>query len=475
MEKLSLGDDQKILIKKEIQTEIYKRSFYDFLVAAVQVLEPQTKWSFNWHIKELCDIAQAEVMRITNGIPKTKDIIINVPPRTMKSYVFSICLNAWAWTHSPHLKFMTISYADNLSSKFSYKTRLLIQSDWYQNHFNLKLSDDDNRKTAYSNQASGTREAFGMTGSVTGSGADVIIVDDPQKPSDTSETKLDHCIDVYRDTVYNRLNDPLTGVRIIIQQRTNERDLTGYLLTTDTDMYTHICLPMELTQDTTPEMASLYVNDLLWQDRFPPEVLQQYSRNRFTYSSQYLQNPIPQEGDLIKRSWLEVKTVPTQELLQLKFEMFLDTAYTADKANDETGCIIGAKYKNMFLIKKVYIWYKEFPELVRAIKTAYHQHGVKIIRIEPKASGLSILQQLKLEGFNVTKTQSPKDDKITRVTSITPVLESQRVILLPDSGYELLLQQCAAFPNSNKDGLVDCLYYAVDHNLNKSTNKYAVA
>jgi len=470
-----LTDTQKKLLKKEIQTEIYKRSFYDFLVDAVKVLEPQTKWSFNWHIKELCDIAQAEVIRINQGIPKDKDIVINVPPRTMKSYIFSITLNAWAWTFAPHLKFMTISYADNLSSKFSYKTRLLIQSEWYQSYFNVKLSDDDNRKTAYSNQDTGSREAFGMTGSVTGSGADIIIVDDPQKPSDTSQVKLDTCVDVYRDTVYNRLNDPLTGIRIIIQQRTNENDLTGYILNTDADLYRHICLPMELTKDTSPEYIDMYINDLLWGDRFPPEVLQQYSRNRFTYSSQYLQNPIPHEGDLIKRSWFNIKELLPKELPILKWEMFIDSAYTADLKNDETGCIIAAKYGNMLLIKKVYIWYKEFPDLIRAIKTAYNQYQVKIIRIEPKASGLSILQQLRLEGFNITKTPSPKDDKITRVTSVTPVLESQRVILLKDSGYELLLSQCAAFPKSNKDGLVDCLYYAVEHNLQKSGSRYAVS
>lgn len=471
---VNLNSNEQLLIKRELQKELYKKSFYEFLKDAVQVLEPQTKWSFNWHIKELCDIAQQEVLRITEGIPKTKDIIINVPPRTMKSYIFSICLNAWAWTFAPHLKFMTISYADNLSSKFSYKTRLLIQSEWYQNLFDVKLSDDDNRKTAYSNNHTGTREAFGMTGSVTGSGADVIIIDDPQRPNQTSDVKLDGCIDTYQDTVYNRLNDPLTGIRIIIQQRVDERDLTGHLLAVDAESYRHICLPMELTKDVSEEYVEQYVNELLWQDRFPPEVLAQYQKNNWTYSTQYLQNPVPREGDLIKRSWLEVKTVLPQELLQLKWEMFLDTAYTADKANDETGCIIAAKYKNMLLIKKVYIWYKEFPELIRAIKAAYHQYSVKIIRVEPKASGLSILQQLKLEGFNITRTPTPKDDKITRVTSITPVLESQRVILLPDSGYELLLSQCAAFPNSNKDGLVDCLYYAVQQNLNKSTSKYAV-
>jgi predicted phage terminase large subunit-like protein len=231
---------------------------------------------------------------------------------------------------------------------------------------------------------------------------------------------------------------------------------------------------MEYTGDVSDDYIEFYEDGLLWKDRFPPEVLSQYSRNRFTYSSQYLQNPIPHEGDLIKRVWFsEFKGLP-EELLQLKWEMFIDSAYTADLKNDETGIIICAKYKNMLLIKKVFIWYKEFPELVRAIKAAYSSNAVSIIRIEPKASGLSIMQQLRLEGFNITRTPTPKDDKITRVTSITPVLESQRVIYMKDSGSELLLQQCAAFPNSNKDGLVDCLYYAVEHNLNKSTSRYAV-
>lgn len=470
MKKLNLGDEQKLLIKKQIQTEIYKRSFYDFLIDAVRILEPQTKWDFNWHIHSLCELAQAEVERIRDGIPKDKDIIINVPPRTMKSYIFSICLNAWAWTHSPHLKFMTLSYSDNLSAKFSYKTRLLIQSEWYQSYFDVTISDDDNKKTQYSNTATGTRESFGWTGSVTGSGADIIIADDPQKASDTSQVKLDTCINVWRDTVYNRLNDPLTGVRIIIQQRTAEGDLTGYLLNTDAEYYNHICLPMEYTEDCTPEYAINYVNGLLWEKRFNLQVLAPYAKNSFTYSSQYLQNPIPREGDLIKRSWFSTQTIPAEELAKVKWEMFIDSAFTADIKNDETGILIAGKYKNMLLIKKVFAWYKEFPELIRAIKAEYSSNAISIVRIEPKANGLSIMQQLRLEGFNITKTPSPKDDKVTRVTSITPILEGQRVILLGNC--ELLLQQCAAFPNSNKDGLVDTLYYAVDHNLNKSRTKY---
>ena len=91
---MQISDNEQFLIKKQLQKELYKKSFYEFLRDAVMVLEPATTWRFNWHIKVLCDIAQAEVQRIVDGIPKQFDIIINVPPRTMKSYIFSICLNA---------------------------------------------------------------------------------------------------------------------------------------------------------------------------------------------------------------------------------------------------------------------------------------------------------------------------------------------------------------------------------------------
>ena len=110
---MDLTDKQRVEIRTRVQVEIYRRSFFEFLHDAVRILEPQTQWDFNWHIYELCQIAQLEVERIAAGRPKEKDIIINVPPRTMKSYIFSICLNAWAWTHSPHLKFMTLSYSSS--------------------------------------------------------------------------------------------------------------------------------------------------------------------------------------------------------------------------------------------------------------------------------------------------------------------------------------------------------------------------
>ena len=170
----------------QVKREIYKRSYYEFFKEAVKQLEPSVNWRFSFHHEYLCNMAQLEIDRITKGIPKDKDYVINIPPRTTKSLIFTVLLPAWAWTHAPHLKFMTISYGESLAVKLGYQTKLLIKSNWYQDNWGdvFQLSSDDNQKGSYSNTEGGIRESFGMSGGITGSGADVIIIDDPNKPKD---------------------------------------------------------------------------------------------------------------------------------------------------------------------------------------------------------------------------------------------------------------------------------------------------
>jgi predicted phage terminase large subunit-like protein len=470
--KSSINSEQKQALRFALEKRLYKLDFFEFYKRAVQELEPTTRWSFPPHLKYLCETAQIIIENCANNIPQP-DVCISVPPRTSKSFIFSVCLNAYAWTRYPHLKFMTLSYSDELSAKFSYKTRILILSDWYQKYFGdvFQINSDDNRKTAYSNNKSGTREAFGMTGSVTGSGADIIICDDLQKPSDVSDVKLDSVINVYRDTIFNRLNNPSKGgCRVHIAQRTHERDITNYVLQEDTVQ--HICLPMELTKDVKPAfMSAIYEDGLLWRERFDYEVLREYKKNPFYYNCQYLQNPQPQIGILIMRKWFPViskDSIDEKVWQQLKWQLFLDTAYTSNEKNDETACIIAARYGNNVLIKKAYCWWLEHPQLIRKVKEvhALQMHPNDMIRIEKKANGITLIQALKFETtIPVTATVTPKDSKIVRITNITPYLESGRVMLLQDSGVDLMMQQFTSFPNSSRDGLVDTLYYAVMHCL----------
>ena len=479
---MELNTEQKKLIRNAIEAELYSRSFYDFVKEAVKVLEPSTNFKYNWHLEHVCEIAQQQILNVVNGVNKETDFIINVPPRSMKSIIWSICLNAWTWTFAPQIKFMTISYSDVLASTFSYKTRLLIQSKWYVERWggSFEINSDDNRKTSYSNNKGGTRESFGTGGSITGSGADVIIIDDIQKVSDVSEVKLTNTIETYRDTIFNRLNDPNTGLRFIVGQRTDEGDLAGHLLTTQPDQYEHVCIPMELCDAVKPVyLKQFYTNDLLWEERFSHKVVNEYKVNlgSRTYTTQYQQAPSSNEGTLIKRNWFNVidyNILPEdkkREIDKLKWEMFIDTAYTDNVKNDASAVLIGAKYNNDVIVKKVFVYYLEFPELCKKIieLSALISPNARIF-IEPKASGLSIVQQLKRETqLNIVKLDSPKDSKVVRVNSITPKLEAGRCILMKDPSNSLFLQQVTAFPHSKADDIVDVLYYLVDKYIGGSS------
>lgn len=467
---MEITEDIKIQLRYQVEAELCRRSFYEFLKLAVNVIEPSTKFKWNWNIEYLCNIAQQQVENVGKGHPKEKDFIINICPRSMKSLIWSICLNAWAWIDYPHLKFMTISYSDILASTFGYKTRLLITSDWYKNRFDsFEINSDDNRKTSYSNNKGGTRESYGTHGSITGAGADIIIIDDVQKTSDVSDVKLKNVIETYRDTIFNRINDPITGVRFIIGQRTDESDLCGHLLATQPDQYSHICIPMELNDKVQPEsLKSLYIDGLLWPERFNQKTVQEYKLNlgSRTYQTQYQQDPQSNEGNIIKRNWFPIIDYD-ETMNNITWEMFIDSAYTSDKNNDATAVLIAGKHGNNVIIKKVYTFYLEFPELCKKIKSLQFEISKNgRIWIEPKASGKSIVQQLKSEtNLNVVELQAPKDSKIIRVNSITAKLESKRVMLIKDPSNTLFLQQVTAFPYLKADDVVDVMFYAVDKYL----------
>jgi len=474
---MELTPEQKQDIRRQIESEIYRRSFYEFVQVAVKVLEPSTDFKWNWNIEYLCNVAQEQIENVGKGIPKEKDYIINLCPRSMKSLIWSICLNAWAWIDYPHLKFMTISYSDILASTFGYKTRLLITSEWYTSHYGniYTINSDDNRKTSYSNSKGGTRESYGTHGSVTGAGADIIIIDDVQKTNEISELKLKNVIETYRDVIFNRLNDPVVGIRFIIGQRTDESDLCGHLLLTQPGQYNHICIPMEDTGIVSPiELKEKYIDGLLWPDRFNKKVCQEYRLNlgSRTYQTQYQQSPSSNEGTIIKRDWFPVVEYDTQTMSNINWEIFIDSAYTSDIKNDASAILVAGKFGNNILIKKVYTFYLEFPELCRKIQEISTQiNSGGRIWIEPKASGKSIVQQLKKEtSLNVVELSSPKDGKFVRVNSITAKLESKRCMLLKDASNSLFLQQVTAFPYSKADDIVDVMYYAVDKYLNSGNS-----
>lgn len=482
----NLNNLQKLLNPLEIQKENSRRSYYSFIKYAWKVLEPQTLFIDNWHIKYLCDLLQNEVERIARGEHKDKDIIINIPPRSMKTGIVTIYLNAWVWLYYPYFKFITTSYSQDLSTEHSIKTRRLIESEWYQSLLDtevvdgitkrsFKMTSDQNVKSKFENDKSGVRYATSVGGALTGSGADIFITDDPHKANEAkSETARKGVIDWWKNTAFSRLNNQEVGLRIIVMQRLHEGDLTGEMLKNND--YRHINIPAELTKDTTEELRGFYQDGLFFPKRFNREVLDKLKSgtNMGTreYTGQYLQQPSPDNGDIIKRHWFR-HFAPDNIPAEVVKHYYTDSAYGKEES-DNSATIVYSVYDNNLYIWACWFWNLQFPDFIKRYieminSTGYR--GASKCLFEPKASGVSIVQQLRrIGGINVVEDKAPVDSKISRVQGASASIEAGRIFLLDEgAGIEELIEESIKFPNAKNDDGIDALSSVIKIEIMKNS------
>lgn len=297
------------------------------------------------------------------------------------------------------------------------------------------------------------------------------IVDDPQNPK-TSESELSRkvVIEYYTRALYNRLTPINLGIRIIIMQRLHENDLTGFLLATNPEQYRHICLPAEVSDIVKPiELKEKYTNGLLDPTRLSAMILSGFRKTLGLrgYTGQYEQRPSPDEGGIIKRTWFDIllPEMILRKTEQSPIHFFIDSAYTAKTENDPTGILTCFVQDNFLYVLDFTEKWLEFPELCKNIiihTNGYQYTHLSKIFIEPKASGKSIVQQLRsVTSLNVIEAENPEKDKVTRAHSIAPTLESRRVRLIQGQYVEHFLDLLGSFPSGNHDEAIDTLVMAV--------------
>ena len=193
----------------------YHRSFLE--------LNPQTPFHSNWHIEVLA----AKLEEVRQGI--CKRLIINLPPRHLKSHVTSVAFPAWILGHDPAKQIICVTYAQDLSDYFARGSRKLMTSSVYEGLFDTRLSERE-AVSDYETTVGGFRFATSTGGIVTGRGADFIIIDDPLKAADAlSELRRQSVNEWYDDSLRNRLNSQETGAVIIVMQRLHADDLVAHV------------------------------------------------------------------------------------------------------------------------------------------------------------------------------------------------------------------------------------------------------
>src|SRR5438477_3954696 len=297
-------------------------------------LNPQAAFLPNWHI----EVIAAKLAAVRAG--RIRRLIINLPPRHLKSLLASIAFPAWCLGHDPSAQILCVSYAQDLADKLSRDCRHIVAGAWYRGIFPTRLSPQRAAVPEFDTTAQGCRLATSVGGVLTGRGADIVIIDDPLKPEEAlSQAQRQTANEWYDHTLYSRLNDKLAGAIVLIMHRLHEDDLVGHVLAQEE--WEIVRFPAIAEDDESqlvdtlfgPQLFTRRRGEALHPEREPRAVLDHIRRTigEYNFAGQYQQAPAPLGGGLVKATWFRrygVDELPTA------FERIVQSWDTANKATE---------------------------------------------------------------------------------------------------------------------------------------------
>lgn len=462
-------------LMREIVREKAERTLPAFIEQAWAVIEPGTPYVDNWHIHLIGEYMQA----INQG--QIKRLIINIPPRNMKSIEATVCYPAWTWIKAPEKRFIKVSYADTLSRKHNILTRDIITSPWYQENWGnvFSLKDDVNRQNEFKNSAQGFMFSTSIGGTLTGEGGDVIIIDDPQDPKQANSiAERETVISFFQNKLQTRLNDPENGVIILIMQRLHEKDLTGHILSERLG-YEHLKLPAiapERTVITFPISKKEVVreeNDILNPARFSRKVLDELKRTMgsMQFAGQFQQSPVPDEGIIFKREWLNktFRELPAGATIIQSWDLPFKNSEASAKC---AGIVMARKGAELFILDCVNDK-MSFVDSVTAIKDLTKKHPKARGKVvEDKANGPAIIDFLKKDVPGMIPF-NPRGSKEDRALSVAPYFEAGNVYFLEGAPWAGdLREDLRKFPNGTYKDTVDATVQAILYLMDKPKTSF---
>ena len=393
---------------------------------------------------------------------KEKRLIINMPPRHTKSEFASYLFPAWMIGKFPKMKIMQVSHNAELSSRFGSKVRNLMNTKEYKMIFgNVTLREDSKAKGRWETNHGGEYFAAGVGGSITGRGADLLIIDDPHTEQDSmSDSAMERAYEWYTSGPRQRLQP---GGRIVcVMTRWAVDDLTGRLIKAQkepkADKWKVIEFPAILPNDKP-----------VWPEYWNKEDLDSVkaSISVKNWNAQYMQDPTSEEGAIIKRDWWQVWDKEHLPKLLHVIQSY-DTAFskkeTADYSAITTWGIFEPVegYEKCIMLLDAQKGRYDFPDLKNLALEQYHYWEPETVIVEAKASGQPLIQELRRAGIPVIDYVPARGrDKHTRINSVAPVFESGMVFAPDEHWANEVIEECAAFPNGQYDDYVDSMTQAV--------------
>lgn len=446
-----------------IEREASKRSLSHFVKLGWKNLEPAEKYLHNWHMDAMGEHLQAATAgQITR-------LLINVPPGTSKSSVVSVFWPAWMWgpAGKPQFRFIGAAHEKTLATRDSRRTRLLVESKWYQDRWPTEITSDQNEKTFFENTKRGFRQASAVA-SMTGKRGHVVVWDDPINPLQAgSPVARAKAIEVFTETLPSRMVNPITSVIVIVMQRLHVDDVSGYILANELG-YEHLCLPMEYEPSRQCRTSIGFKDprtkegELLFEMRFPRAVVERDKKVMGSYATagQFQQRPAPRGGGMFKRADFEIiSALP----VGCRWVRGWDLAASTDQASAFTaGVLMGVTPSGEFVIADVVRGQFSPSQVETTIRNTASQDasayaGVRgSIPQDPGAGGKAWARAIvkAAAGFPY-RASTESGDKVTRAEPFAAQVEINNVKLLNGAWNKAFLDEIEVFPNATIKDQVD--------------------
>jgi len=435
-----------------------REDFASFAIRSFSVLEPGML-EVAPHVHIICRLLE----KVHAG--DVRRALVCMPPRYLKTYLISIAYTAWLLGRDPSTRIICASYGAQLAEKFSADTLKLMRSDFYRRVFpNTHLDPAKQNKTEIGTTAGGYRFATSVGATLTGRGADYIIIDDPLKADEAhSPTARQNSIDWFNAAVHTRFNNPKKGRLIVVAQRLHMQDLPGHLL--EVGGYETLILPA--VQATTAEFdivrgglkVRFSAGRILQTSRHDLqdlELLKQQMGER-DFEAQYNQCPLPPGGATFKEQWIKRYDGPIDPARIMAIIQSWDTAYAGDENNSYSVCTTWAKCADGYYLLDVWRGHPDFPALVKKVHELKATHKAHLVIVEKKASGISLIETINKPGQPQWLVYtSPEKSKVERAEQQAVKFEQGKVWLPCEADWLPAFEsELFSFPHGKHDDQVD--------------------
>ncbi len=435
-----------------------REHFFAFVWKTFETLNgrPEDRFVPAWHVRAMCH----ELDNVRTG--ENKRLVINIPPRCLKSVTVAVAYVAFLLGHQPGAKIIVASYGLDLARKHSEDCRRVMTSRWYQEMFpQTRLATRGNTADEIRTTQGGSRKAVSIGSAVTGHGADYIIIDDLLKAGDAnSEAELVRAQEFIDGTLLSRFDNQAEGRVVMVAQRLHEADPPGYLLNKGT--YRHLNLPAIAEEAEVVPIGQGRVHrrapgDLLFPQRLDRATLDGLRREMgaAVFNCQYQQNPIAPDGSPLRWEWFGTYAdIEDRRWYQLVVQSW-DTGTSADPRSDFSVCTTWGFRENAWYLLDVWRGQLDYPDLKAKVLALAACWDPERVLIEDAATGRPLLHELFRDDRRF-KAITPEKDKEIRFNAACAPVEEGKVLLPAEAPWlSTFKRELQSFPRGSHDDQVD--------------------